>query len=146
MRVSTISARDAEVSRWSFSQERVSFMRCALLVFARGGNGRGSLTAQKGACAGSRDWRTIPLAAIFAAMTAEQTRILDLFRALTPAEREALLPQLVGTLDSELSSDALTPEEDAAIREGLDQMRRGETITGDELFGRLATRFGFTRA
>ena len=79
-------------------------------------------------------------------MTAEQTRILELFRALTPAEREVLLPQLAGTIDSSQASDALSPEEDAAIREGLDQMRRGETMTGDELFGCLASRFGFTRA
>jgi hypothetical protein len=28
---------------------------------------------------------------------------------------------------------------------GLAQMRRGETITGDELFGRLAKKFGFER-
>ena len=79
-------------------------------------------------------------------MTAEQTRILELFRALTPAEREVLLSQLAGTIDSSQASDALSPEEDAAIREGLDQMRRGETMTGDELFGCLASRFGFTRA
>jgi len=75
-------------------------------------------------------------------MTADQTRILDLFRALSPEEREALLPQLVEELDP-ISEDDLSPENIAAIEEGIAQADRGETISGDELFSRLSKTLGF---
>lgn len=63
-------------------------------------------------------------------MTAAQTQILDLFRALTPSEREALLPSLVDSLDADDIFDGLTPEQVAALEEGLAQAERGERRSG----------------
>ena len=77
-------------------------------------------------------------------MTADQTRVLEMFRALTPAEREALLPELAEIAAHPSASGELSATELAAIDEGLAQMRRGETISADELFGRLARKFGFS--
>jgi hypothetical protein len=78
-------------------------------------------------------------------MTADQTRILEMFRALSPDEREALLPELAEAAGED-EFDELSPKEIAAIDEGLAQMRRGETIDADVLFDRLAEKFGFSRA
>jgi hypothetical protein len=77
-------------------------------------------------------------------MTAAQTRILEMFRALTPEERETLLPELAETLtedDVELSAEDL-----AAIEEGITQAERGEVVPADEVMSRLAARYGFDRA
>ena len=75
-------------------------------------------------------------------MTSAQSQILELFRALSPDEKEALLPQLAEAAGGD--ADDLSAEEIAAIEEGLAQMRRGETIGADELFDRLARKFGFS--
>ncbi len=77
-------------------------------------------------------------------MTADQTRILELFRALSPDEREALLPRLAEASAAAEEADDLSAVEIAAIDEGLAQMRRGETIGADELFDRLGKKFGFS--
>ena len=75
-------------------------------------------------------------------MTSAQSQILELFRALSPDEKESLLPQLAEAAGGD--ADDLSAEEIAAIEEGLAQMRRGETIGADELFDRLARKFGFS--
>jgi hypothetical protein len=76
-------------------------------------------------------------------MTAAQTRILELFRALNPGEREALVPRLAESVSD--VADELSAEEVAAIEEGLAEMRRGETIDANELFDRLAGKFSFSK-
>jgi hypothetical protein len=76
-------------------------------------------------------------------MTAAQTRILEMFRALSPEERETLLPELAETI-LPVAFDDLSPEVKAAIEEGLAQAERGETISGEELFGRLREKLGFS--
>jgi hypothetical protein len=75
-------------------------------------------------------------------MNALQNQILSLFQTLPQDEQHALLNRLIENVDE---APVLTKEEIEAIDEGLAQMRRGETITGDELFGRLAKKFGFER-
>jgi predicted transcriptional regulator len=75
-------------------------------------------------------------------MNTRQSQILSLFQALPHDEQHALLTHLIEKVEE---APELTQEQIAAIDEGLAQMRRGETITGDELFGRLAKKFGFER-
>jgi hypothetical protein len=75
-------------------------------------------------------------------MNTLQSQILSLFQTLPHDEQHALLARLIEQVDE---APELTREEIAAIDEGLAQMRRGETVTGDELFGRLAKKFGFER-
>ena len=78
-------------------------------------------------------------------MNAAQSQILALFQSLPPDEQQALLPRLVEQADEAPFIDDLTANEIAAIEEGLAQMKRGETIDADELFDRLAKKFGFER-
>jgi predicted transcriptional regulator len=40
--------------------------------------------------------------------------------------------------------DPLTPEQRAALDEGIAQAERGQVLPADEVFDRLAKRFGFT--
>ncbi len=78
-------------------------------------------------------------------MTSAQSQILELFRALSPDEKESLLPQLAESVIDVGVYDDLSAEEIAAIEEGIAQAERGETIDGDELFDNLAKKFGFSR-
>ena len=78
-------------------------------------------------------------------MTSAQSQILELFRALSPEEKEALLPQLAESVIDVGVYDDLSAEEIAAIEEGIAQAERGETLDGDQLFDNLAKKFGFSR-
>ena len=78
-------------------------------------------------------------------MDTTQAQIFQLFQALPDSDRRQLLARLSESLEDELSMDDLSLEEIAAIDEGLAQAERGETIDSDELFDRLAKKFGFSR-
>ena len=78
-------------------------------------------------------------------MTSAQSQILELFRALSPDEKESLLPQLAESVIDVGVYDDLSAEEIAAIEEGIAQAERGETLDGDQLFDNLAKKFGFSR-
>jgi len=78
-------------------------------------------------------------------MTAAQAQIYELFKALPIEDQRELLPRLSETAEGEDSIYDLSPEDAAAIEEGIAQAERGEVIDADELFDSLAKKFGFSR-
>jgi hypothetical protein len=78
-------------------------------------------------------------------MTTAQAQIYELFKALPVEDQRDLLSQLSEAVEGEDLLDDLSPDEVAAIEEGIAQMKRGETIGADELFDGLAKEFGFSR-
>jgi predicted transcriptional regulator len=78
-------------------------------------------------------------------VTADQTRILELFRALRPDEKEALLPRLAEAA-SEPEFNDLSAADIAAIADGVAQAEGGEVVEADEVLDRIAARYRFARA
>jgi hypothetical protein len=78
-------------------------------------------------------------------MTTAQAQIYELFKALPVEDQRDLLSQLSEAVEGDDLLDDLSPDEVAAIEEGIAQMKRGETIGADELFDGLAKEFGFSR-
>ncbi len=77
-------------------------------------------------------------------MTRAQSEILELFRALSPDERDALLPRLHKAAESDL--DVLTIADKAAIEEGIAEAERGEVEDAEVVLDRIAARYHFPRA
>jgi predicted transcriptional regulator len=77
-------------------------------------------------------------------MTETQSHILELFRAFSPDERDALLPQLVEAAEGD--PDDLTADDIAAIEEGIAQAERGEVEDGEVVLNRIAARYNLPRA
>ena len=76
-------------------------------------------------------------------MTTAQAQIYELFKALPIEDQRELLCQLSEAVEGEVSLDGLSAEDVAAIEEGIAQAERGEVVDADELFDRLAQKFGF---
>jgi predicted transcriptional regulator len=71
-------------------------------------------------------------------MTKTQAQIIELFRTLAPAE------QLFETAVAGSFYDRMTPEQHRQLDEGIAEAERGQVIPAEEVFDRLAKRFGFS--
>ncbi len=78
-------------------------------------------------------------------MTKAQAEILERIAQLPDAERRALVAHLAASnMGGESFYDRMTPEQRAALAEGIGQAERGEVITAEEVFERIARRLGFS--
>lgn len=85
-----------------------------------------------------------PIGARVRVMTEIQVKILELFGTLTPDEQRELTEHLSEQVAHGDFYDAMTPEQRARLREAMDQVDRGETVTSDELRAHMAERFKLT--
>ena len=77
-------------------------------------------------------------------MTKTQAQIIELFRTLNPAEQREIAEQLYETAVAGPFYEHLTPEQRRQLEEGIAQAERGEVVSAEEAFERLAKRFGFS--
>jgi predicted transcriptional regulator len=77
-------------------------------------------------------------------MTKTQAQIIELFKTLDPAEQREIAEQLFETTHVGSFYDRMTPEQLAALDEGIAQAERGQVRPAEEVFERLARRFGFS--
>jgi len=109
--------------------------------FSRAGGTVAGVMAQKASWV---EWRLVADPAKLVCMTEAQSQILELFRALSADERDALLPHLAEAAEDDF--DDLTAEDVAAIEEGIAQAERGEVEDAEVVLDRIAARFNFPRA
>jgi len=80
-------------------------------------------------------------------MTTIQAQIIELMAKLPLTERRELVEHLYDVnLFGESVYDRLSPEQRARLDESISQAERGETIPSEQVFDRLAKKFGFSRA
>jgi predicted transcriptional regulator len=77
-------------------------------------------------------------------MTKTQAQIIELFRTLAPAEQREIAEQLFETAVAGSFDDRMTPEQHRQLDEGIAEAERGQVIPAEEVFDRLAKRFGFS--
>jgi predicted transcriptional regulator len=77
-------------------------------------------------------------------MAKKQVQIIELFRTLDPAEQREIAGQLHETTVAGSFYDRMTPAQRAALDEGIAQAERGQVLPAEEVFDRLAKRFGFS--
>jgi predicted transcriptional regulator len=77
-------------------------------------------------------------------MTKTQAQIIELFKTLDPAEQREIAEQLFETTHAGSFYDRMTPEQLAELDEGIAQAERGQVRPAEEVFERLARRFGFS--
>jgi predicted transcriptional regulator len=77
-------------------------------------------------------------------MTKTQTQIIELFKTLGPVEQREVAEQLYERTVAGSFYDRMTPEQRAALDEGISQAERGQVVPAEEVFDRLAKRFGFS--
>jgi predicted transcriptional regulator len=80
----------------------------------------------------------------FSRMTKTQVQIIGLFRTLDPAQQREIAAQLYETTVAGSFYDRMTPAQRAALDEGIAQAERGQVLPAEEVFNRLAKRFGFS--
>src|ERR1700735_4495659 len=78
------------------------------------------------------------------AMTKTQAQIIELFKTLDPAEQREIAEQLYERAVAGSFYDRITPQQRAWIDEGIAQAERGQVLPAEEVFDRLAKRFGFS--
>jgi predicted transcriptional regulator len=76
-------------------------------------------------------------------MTKAQAQIIELFKTLDPAEQREIAEQLYERTIAGSFYDRMTPQQRAQLDEGIAQAERGQVLPADEVFDRLAKRFGF---
>jgi len=78
-------------------------------------------------------------------MTKTQAQIIELFKTLDPVEQREIAEQLYEATVVGSFYDRMTPEQHAELDEGIAQAERGQVLPAEEVFDRLARRFGFSR-
>jgi hypothetical protein len=76
-------------------------------------------------------------------MTKAQAQIIELFKTLDPAEQREIAEQLYERTIAGSFYDRMTPQQRAQLDDGIAQAERGQVLPADEVFDRLAKRFGF---
>jgi predicted transcriptional regulator len=77
-------------------------------------------------------------------MTKTQAQIIELFKTLDPVEQREIAEQLLKTTFMGSFYDRMTPVRSAELDEGIAQAERGQVLPAEEVFDRLAKRFGFS--
>jgi len=78
------------------------------------------------------------------AMTKTQAKIIELFKTLDQAEQREVAQQLYERAVVGSFYDRMTPQQRADLDEGIAQAERGQVRPSEEVFDRLAKRFGFS--
>jgi predicted transcriptional regulator len=77
-------------------------------------------------------------------MTKTQAQIIELFKSLDPIEQRELAEQLYETTVAGSFYDRMSPAQRAKLDEGIAEAERGQVRSAEEVFDRLAKRFGFS--
>jgi predicted transcriptional regulator len=77
-------------------------------------------------------------------MTKIQAQIIELFKTLDQTEQREVAQQLYERAVVGSFYDRMTPRQRAELDEGIAQAERGQVRPADEVFDRLAKRFGFS--
>jgi predicted transcriptional regulator len=77
-------------------------------------------------------------------MNKAQAQIIELFKTLEPAEQREVAEQLYERTMAGSFFDRMTPEQRAELDEGIAQAERGQVLPAEEIFDRIAKRFGFS--
>jgi predicted transcriptional regulator len=77
-------------------------------------------------------------------MTKTQAQIIELFQTLDTAEQREIAEQLYERSIAGSFYDRMTPHQRAELDEGIAQAERGQVLPAEEVFDRLAKRFGFS--
>jgi predicted transcriptional regulator len=77
-------------------------------------------------------------------MTNTQAQIIESFKTLDPAGQREVAEQLYERSVVGSFYDRMTPEQRAELDEGIAQAERGQVRPAEEVFERLAKRFGFS--
>lgn len=77
-------------------------------------------------------------------MTKIQAQIIELFKTLDPTEQREVAEQLYERTVVGSFYDRMTPQQCAELDEGIAQAERGQVRPAEEVFDRLAKRFGFS--
>jgi hypothetical protein len=75
-------------------------------------------------------------------MSEAQTRILELFRMLSPDEQREVAGRLKALADEIDFYEQMTPEQRAELRDAIRQADAGQVISSDELKAYFVQRFG----
>jgi len=78
------------------------------------------------------------------AMTNTQAQIIELFKTLDQTQQREVAQQLYERAVVGSFYDRMTPQQRAELDEGIAQAERGQVRPADEVFERLAKRFGFS--
>jgi predicted transcriptional regulator len=78
------------------------------------------------------------------AMTNTQAQIIELFKTLDQTQQREVAQQLYERAAVGSFYDRMTPQQRAELDEGIAQAERGQVRPADEVFERLAKRFGFS--
>ncbi len=78
-------------------------------------------------------------------MTKTQAQIIELFKSLDPPEQREIAEQLYETTVAGSIYDRMTSEQRAELDEGIAQAEKGQVLPAEEVFDRLAKRFGFAQ-
>src|SRR5258708_13310127 len=76
-------------------------------------------------------------------MTKTQAQIIELFKTLDQMEQREVAQQLYERAVVGSFYDRMTPQQRAELDEGIPQAEQGKMRAAEELFARLAKRFGF---
>ncbi len=79
-------------------------------------------------------------------MTRTQAQIIELFQTLAAVERRELAEQLYEHTVRGTFHDHMTPEQHVELDQSIAAADRGEGALGNEVFDRLALKYGFTRS
>jgi predicted transcriptional regulator len=77
-------------------------------------------------------------------MTNTQAQIIELFKTLDQAEPREIAQQLYERAVVGSFYDRMTPQQRAKLDEGIAQAERGQVRPAEDVFDRLANRFGFS--
>jgi predicted transcriptional regulator len=77
-------------------------------------------------------------------MTKTQAQIIELFKTLDQMEQREVAQQLYERAVVGSFYDRMTPQQRAELDEGIAQAERGQVRPAEEVFDRLAKRFGFS--
>jgi predicted transcriptional regulator len=78
------------------------------------------------------------------AMTRTQAQIIELFKSLDQAEQREVAQQLYERAVAGSFFDRMTQRQREELEEGIAQAERGEVRPAEDVFDRLAKRFGFS--
>jgi len=77
-------------------------------------------------------------------MTKTQAQIIELFKTLDRTEQREVAQQLYERAVVGSFYDRMTPQQRTELDEGIAQAERGQVRPAEEVFDRLAKRFGFS--
>jgi hypothetical protein len=75
-------------------------------------------------------------------MTKTQAQIIELFKSLDPIEQRELAGQLYETTVAGSFYHRMSPAQRAELNAGIAEAERGRVRSAEEVFNRLAKRFG----